>query len=351
MHRVLDHYLHTAYSGTRVLNPARRHVPLPAAQPGVTPERLESVSAALDWFTAGRQSLLAAVGQATDEGFDVHAWQLPWALMLFFDRQGYWHDQIAIQHMAIAAAQRLGDLDGEAHAVRDLGTAFARLGAYPKAQMYYGQARDLHRRLGDRLGEARAGYEIAAMAERQGHLREAIGHAQESLALWQAAGDQAGCARALNGIGWFHALLGEYDQAQPCCEEALQLTQRFADPLLEACTWDSLGFIQFQLGRTDEALSCYRSAVDLIRGLRNEFQMAPMLIHLGDAHYAAGDVAEARLAWREALAILDQLEQPDADEVRARLLGQGQDGPPGAPAAASRGPLGRQRSEDRQVVA
>ena len=79
--------------------------------------------------------------------------------------------------------------------------------------------------------------------------------------------------------------------------------------------------------------------------------MAPMLIHLGDAHYAAGDVAEARLAWQEALAILDELEQPDADEVRARLLGQGQDGPPGAPAAASRGPLGRQRSEDRQVVA
>ena len=320
VHRMLDHCLHTAYSGSRLLNPARWQVPLAAVQSGVTLERLESVSEALEWFAAERQSLLAAVGQATDEGFDVHAWQLPWALMLFFDRQGHWHDQIAIQRMAIAAAQRLGDLNAEARAVQDLGTAFARLGAYAEAQVYFGQARELHRQRGDPLGEARTLYEIAAMAERQGLLREAISHAQDSLALWQGARDQAGQARALNAIGWFHALLGEYDQALPPCEQALRLTRGFSDPLLEACTRDSLGYIHFHLGHTPEAMTHYKSAIALIKEQHNEFQMAPMLDHLGDAHYATGEISDARQAWQEALAILEDLKQPEADKVRAKLI-------------------------------
>ena len=73
-----------------------------------------------DWFDVERQVLLAAMAQASDTGFDAHAWQLPWTLALFFDRQGHWHDMAASQHIAIAAAQRLGDLAGQAHAYRDL---------------------------------------------------------------------------------------------------------------------------------------------------------------------------------------------------------------------------------------
>ena len=74
----------------------------------MTPEPLVSVSDALAWFEAERQVLIAAITQAADEGLDAHAWQLPWAVWLFFDREGYWHDQVAIQRIAIAATGRLG---------------------------------------------------------------------------------------------------------------------------------------------------------------------------------------------------------------------------------------------------
>ena len=60
--------------------------------------------------------LIAAITQAADEGLDAHAWQLPWAVWLFFDREGYWHDQVAIQRIAIAATGRLGDRARQAHA-------------------------------------------------------------------------------------------------------------------------------------------------------------------------------------------------------------------------------------------
>jgi hypothetical protein len=40
---------------------------------------------------------------------------------------------------------------------------------------------------------------------------------------------------------------------------------------------------------------------------------------MGDTHYAAGSLRAARAAWQQALTILDEIDDPDADQVRARL--------------------------------
>ena len=104
--------------------------------PGVTPEILTCAADAQGWFAAERQVLLAAIGQAEEAGFDSYAWQLPWAVWLFFDREGYWHDQVAIQHTAIAAAKRLGDRAAQAHVYRDLSATYSRLGLLAEARVY-----------------------------------------------------------------------------------------------------------------------------------------------------------------------------------------------------------------------
>jgi tetratricopeptide (TPR) repeat protein len=319
--RVLDHYLHTAYPLSWLFNPARTQVTLAPPRPGVTPEIIAGPSAALEWFDAERQVLLAAVNQASDLGFDTYAWQLPWALMLFFDRRGHWHDQIAVQRTAIASATRLGDLAAQARAYRDLGTAFGRFGAFTEASRYHCAAVELHRQLGDRLGEARARYEIMSVTAHQGRLSEALDHAQQSLALYQAEGNQAGMAKALNAVGWLHGQLGDYEEALLWCAQALGLVSGRGDPLSEASTWDSMGYAHHQLGRHDEAISCFRTAVGIMDGLSAGYHQAPMLINLGDACHAAGDDDGARQAWLKALAILDDLRHADAGQARARLSG------------------------------
>ena len=42
-------------------------------------------------------------------------------------------------------------------------------------------------------------------------------------------------------------------------------------------------------------------------------------VHIGDAHHAAGDQDAAHEAWRRALPILEELDHPDAQLVRANL--------------------------------
>jgi DNA-binding SARP family transcriptional activator/tetratricopeptide (TPR) repeat protein len=321
LHRVLDHYLHTAHPGSRLLNPARLHVALQPPRPGVTLECIASPSEALAWFDAEREVLLAAISQASDTGFDAHAWQLPWTLMLFFDRQGHWHDQITIQRIAIAAAKRLGDLAAQARAYRDLGTAFGRHGAFAEADPHYRQALDLHRQIGDRLGEARVHNEMAFVAEQQGRLREALDHAEQSLALHEAGGNQVGVARALNAVGWLHAQLGEYKESLRYCVRALGLSSGCGDPLNDASTWDSMGYAHSQLGQHAEAVSCYRTAVGILDGLHAGWHQAPMLIHLGDAYQAVGEPDAGRNAWRRALVLLEDLKHPDAEQARGRLSG------------------------------
>ena len=44
-----------------------------------------------------------------------------------------------------------------------------------------------------------------------------------------------------------------------------------------------------------------------------------MLSHLGDAQQATGDLESARRAWQQALAILGDLDHPDAQQVRDKL--------------------------------
>ena len=48
---------------------------------------------------------------------------------------------------------------------------------------------------------------------------------------------------------------------------------------------------------------------------------AGTLTHLGDTRYAAGDLPQARQAWQQALAILEDIQHPGTEQVRAKLGG------------------------------
>ena len=46
---------------------------------------------------------------------------------------------------------------------------------------------------------------------------------------------------------------------------------------------------------------------------------AEIATHLGDTYRARGELRDAVGAWRQALGILDDLNHPDAEKVRAKL--------------------------------
>jgi DNA-binding SARP family transcriptional activator len=321
LHRLLDHYLHTAYAAALLMEPERDRIILAQPQPGVTVEDLRDAGQAMGWLTAEHPALLAALHRAAGTGFHAHTWQLGWTLAGYLDCGGHWHALAAIQQVALDAARRLADRPAQARTERSLARAYYRLGRYDDAEAHFRSALDLHAALGDPDGQARARLNLASVAERQGRYRDALRQATQCLDLFQTAGHRAGQAGALNAIGWYHAKLGDHGQALAYCQRALTIQQQLGDRHGQAATWDSLGYAHHRLGHYEQAISSYRRALDFYRAAGHRFSEATILDHMGDAHHAAGDPEAARGVWRRAVAILHELDHADAARLRIKLAG------------------------------
>jgi hypothetical protein len=64
-----------------------------------------------------------------------------------------------------------------------------------------------------------------------------------------------------------------------------------------------------------------RNALSLLRECGDRVNEADILTRLRDTRHAAGELAQARETWQQALAILEHLQYPGADQVRAKLIG------------------------------
>ena len=316
--RALDHYVHTAHTAARLLQPARDPITLTPPQPGVTPEHPADHGQALAWFTTEHAVLLAAISHAARTGSDTRSWQLAWTLTDFLDRRGHWHDAVDTLCVALEAARRLADPRAQAIAHRLLARPYTQLGSLDDAHTHLRHALDLYQQHDDQVGQAHTHTGFTFALERQGRHREALDHAEQALDLFRAAGHRDGEARSLNNVGWYHGELGDHHRALTFCQQSLSQHQELGNHPGQAMAWDSIGYAHQHLGHHAEAIACYRHAIDLFRDLGHH-EEAITLDHLGDTHHAAGNFESAGSAWQQSLAVLDRLGHPNADKVRAKL--------------------------------
>ncbi len=324
LHRVLDHYLHSAVAAGRAFTPHREPVAVAPARSGVTVETFGEHAQALTWFTLEHPVLIAALQRAADASFETHAWQLAWSLMEYLDQLGHWHDQRTVHRIALGAAHRIADPAGQAYACHGMGLADLRMGRYDRARGHLLRSLNLHGEVANHIGQARIHVALNMTAERQGRDEELLYHARRSLELYQVAGHRKGEAYALNNLGWAYARLGDFQQTLVHCAQALALLREAGDGRGESAAWDSLGYAHHHLGDHQQAITCYRHAVALRRTLDERVREAESLHRLGDAQRTAGDVAGARNSWCAALSRFDALGHPDADRVRDELARLGE---------------------------
>jgi tetratricopeptide (TPR) repeat protein len=322
--RMLDHYLQTAHHAHGVLYPGRELMALPPAAAGVAAESFGGKASALAWLEAENQVLLKVVARAASAGFDAHAWQLPVVLWTYHNVCGHWHDGARLHRCALAAAERCGDLSGQAYALRGLGSFAMSVGNFAEAHECLSSAQSAFASLGDDLGLARTDVILGQMLEYQGRFTEALsvvgsalslssGHATEdpNMALVRAS--------ALNGSAWNNVQLGELSTARANCLQAIELCRAIGYSPGEAGTWDTLGVVWQRLGDHASAVTCFLNAITLDREMGNRYDLAMVLLHLGDTYALTGDGVGAREAWEESVLILEVLHHPATGEVRSRL--------------------------------
>jgi DNA-binding SARP family transcriptional activator/tetratricopeptide (TPR) repeat protein len=319
VHRLLDHYLHSAHAAALLLDPHRYPVAPEPPEPWVLPVLPRDQEEAFGWFTAERATVIAAIHQALRDGFGRHAWQLACMLPTYLDRRGHWSELAATMRVALDAATALGDRTGEAITNRGLARAYGRLARYAEAGHHLERALGLFEQADDAVGRAGTHLALATLFERQHRYAEALEQSELALALCLANGHRQGQARSLTAAGSHHAHLGDYERASAYCEQALALLLEIGDRSGAAGAFTSLGYTLHRLGDHRRAIEHYERALDLRREMSDRYNEADTLTRLGEAHLAAGDPTAACAAWVAALDILEQLRHPDADEVRARI--------------------------------
>ncbi|QFZ19747.1 ATP-binding protein [Saccharothrix syringae] len=276
---------------------------------------------ALAWCEAERANLLAAAQQAAEHGYHQAAWAFGAATSAYFDLRKHWNDRIAVLLIGLASAERAGDGRGEAFMLLNLGVAYRDLRDFDRALECLDRALVLSRELGDRWTEGGVLHKLGDTHRRTRRFTEALDFLGHALALARDVGEEWGEGRVLNSLGDTCVDLGRYEEALDHYAGALAIWRRRGTDWGEGVTLTALGDTHRRLGRCDEALHCLEGALLIARKVGNRHGEAETLRTSGDVHHDLGDEATARALWHEALLIFDDLGDPQAEHLRARVPG------------------------------
>ncbi|RKN06262.1 AfsR/SARP family transcriptional regulator [Streptomyces radicis] len=323
--RLVAAYLHAAYRVDQVLFPSR--VPFAVDPPdGVAvPSLPENAGAALAWFDAEHEALLAVQAEALRRGWHEAAWRLAWVLDTYHLRRASTREHIAAWTAGLTGGERLGDPVARGQAYGRLGGARLIAGEVEEALRLQHRALAIFDGIGDPRHRGDAHRAISYAHELRGDDREALAHASRALELAREEGaEPRRLAYALNAVGWYEARLGLPERARAHCGEAAALLRPEGDVAGLAAVLSGLGQVAQRMGDPVGAVEHYRESVELNLGpLGRPRLAADTLVDLADAYEELGQAARAGEARRRALELFSVQRRPrEAERVRA-LLGPG----------------------------
>lgn len=317
--RVIDFYVHTAHRAHLLLEPHDHYISLPPPVPGSCPQRLANYAEALEWFTIEHSCLLSALFTAQLYCMPPAVWQLAWALSAYHSLRGLLGEDFQVWLQTACVADILPDPVVDAMVYRYLGNACIRTGRLWESKEHLYRALTAAERTGDVGGQARIHRIMSVMYEYGSNCQLALVHAWQALDLFRSVGDVIWEADTLNTVGWCAALLGRYDEARQYCHTAFPVLHQYHPPGA-ADVLDTLGYIAHRAGQDIEALAYFRRALALYRDLGDIYHVPDTLDRTGHVFVSLGRGSEARIAWMEALSLYRaQYRIADARRVQRQI--------------------------------
>jgi tetratricopeptide (TPR) repeat protein len=321
--RLLHYYLHSAHAANLICHPLRPLVPLSAPGAEITVEEFTEPAKAFAWYGLERPALRSCVDIAVGLGLVDTAWQLIDVVTGFFENEGHWDDQLALQAVAMQVALQRGDRFWQARTLRSTFIVYGRLGRQDEHRGLLLAALEIFKELGDRHWEGRIYKDLSLIASKRGDHDDAMQLLTQAQDIFETIGDSRQLAYTLNNFGCRYAQLGDYPRALAHCQEALEMHETLGDLYGVGETCDSIGYIQHRSGHHTDAVASYRRSLDYRRRVGDRHGEANTSDRLGDTYKAMGDHEAARSAWQSAFDILSDLHHPDADTVHAKLRDAG----------------------------
>ncbi len=315
-----------------------------------------------DWFDAEYSCLIASIRQAHKEKLWECAWELTETLHYFFRVRALRKDWEETHKLALEAAQRAGNIRGEAWTLRNLGNAYRDQHKSAQAAQCFSRALTLFSELGNRLGVAAALNNLGELSMDSGRLNEAIGYFAKCLPAWTDVNDQVGVAYVTNHLGVIHRQQGKWRDADEFftrslamfreladiwgeahglrsvadlrrderrLEEATELVLRarpvfikMGDRVGEAWTLVTLAHIRLDQGRVSDSLGLIASAIEVFRDFQDHRGETWSLLLYGDIRRTEGRLVAAAAALEESLISFRSLADELGEAITCHLLGE-----------------------------
>jgi len=226
---------------------------------------------------------------------------------------------IQFNENALLIHQEVGDRRAESAVLGNLGLAYAALGETHRAVQFHEKALLIDREIGDRRGEGADLGNLGLAYKDLGETHRAIQLFEQYLTIAREIGDRRGEGNALNNLGIAHNDLGEIDRAIQFFEKALLIDREIGDRRGEGNVLGNLGVAYKNLAEPRRAIQFYEQRLTIAREIGDRRGEGNALWNMSLALDQLGERAQAIQYAEQALAIYKQIEAPYAARVRAKL--------------------------------
>ncbi|MDA0640214.1 AfsR/SARP family transcriptional regulator [Nonomuraea ferruginea] len=296
--RLFDHYLSTTVDALTV---AGFEVP---ETPGRDATAFATAAQALGWLDTEWDNLTGVIAS----GARPYAWLLAEAMTDVLQHRRTRAEWLRLAETALAAAERDGDLRGQAAMCYSIGRARLLTADLKGAMGFLERAQALCRLAGWSQGEASVLQSRGVVLKQLGEPRRAIPLYQRAVEIHRELGSVRGEARGLNNLASANLMLARLDRAEECLLACLALTERSGDTHLRTLTLVNLALVRQKQARLADALAYLEEALALAQTAGLRYAEAVTHETFGWVHRDAGRHERAIDAFTRALGIAEEVE-------------------------------------------
>ncbi|GDZ96297.1 TPR repeat-containing protein [Planktothrix agardhii CCAP 1459/11A] len=208
---------------------------------------------------------------------------------------------------ALTIYREIGNRQGEANSLGNLGIAYDSLGQYQKAIDFHQQYLEISREIGDRLGEAASLGNLGNAYDSLGQYQKAIAFYEQYLEISREIEYRQGEAISLGNLGNAYYSLGQYQKAIDFHQQSLEIEREIGDRLGEANSLGSLGNVYHSLGQYQNAIDFHQQFLEMAREIGDRQGESIGLNNLGNTLLKTNQLAEAETALRASIKIHETL--------------------------------------------
>jgi len=227
--------------------------------------------------------------------------------------------KIALTYLnsCLSFTRKIGDSDGEARTLNNLGCICQYFGNHHQAFEYFQESLTIAQHLNYRLREAEALANIGSNYALLEKFEEQIQYSQQALTIFKEINHSQNVGAMLNNLASAYTVLKKYDEAFRHSKESLKISQTLGDRQGEVCALEKLGHIRADLKEYHEATEYYEQSLVIAREMKNVFYELKILLNFGVVLINLEKFKQAQDNWQTGLEIAERIGVVDD---QARLL-------------------------------